>query len=120
MNYKIPLKEMLFMNLRGVPFLKIKKELKKAERHQLEVGHMDLQMHYLAEGDITDLIDSLIFAKENGMRLSLEGAAAGQLMAIYNEKIKLLDKLKIMKEEGLEDAEAFIRSGSIQSERDNG
>jgi uncharacterized protein YqfA (UPF0365 family) len=119
MNYKIPLKEMLFMNLRGVPILKIKKELKKAERHQLEVEHMDLQAHYLAEGDITDLIDSMVFAKENGMDLSFQTAAVGQLMAKYQEKVALLDKLKIMKEEGVDDVEDFLRSGSIQSELDN-
>jgi uncharacterized protein YqfA (UPF0365 family) len=116
MNYKIPLKEMLFMNLRGVPVLKIKKELKKAERHSLELGHMDLQAHYLAEGDITDLVDSLVFAKEHGMKLSFQGAAVGQFIAIYQEKVKLLDKLKIMKKEGVHDAEGFLRSGSIQSE----
>ena len=104
------------MNLRGVPVLKIKKELKKAERHGLELGHIDLQAHYLAEGDITDLVDSLVYAKENGMELSFQGAAAGQLMAKYQEKVSLLDKLKIMKEEGVDDAEDFLRSGSIKAE----
>jgi len=104
------------MMLRGSPVRKIKTELKKAERYNLELDGTALEAHFLAQGDITDLVNSLVFAKENGMKLSFQGAAVGQLIAIYQEKVKLLDKLKIMKEEGVDDAEGFLRSGSIKAE----
>ena len=115
MKYRLSLFEQLAMMLRGSPVRKIKSELKKAERYNLELDGTALEAHFLAQGDITDLVDSMVFAKENGIELTYQTAAVGQLIAKYQEKVTLLGKLKIMKEEGVDNVEDFLRTGSIQS-----
>lgn len=115
MKYSIPFFETLMMRLRSVPVGKVKKELKKAERHSLGIDHVFLQAHFLAGGDIEDLTDSIVFAKENGIKLDLQTACAGQLMATYQEKVPFLNKLKVMLSEGITDADEFLTGGSNQS-----
>lgn len=112
MKYSIPFLEMLMMRLRGIPVGKVNRELKKVERHSLDVDHVFLQAHFLAGGDIYDLMESIIFSKENGMKLNTQTACAGQLMSQYQENVTFTEKLKVMRSEGIRDANDFLSKGS--------
>ncbi|MEO0509380.1 MAG: flotillin-like FloA family protein [Verrucomicrobiota bacterium] len=119
MKYSIPFFETLMMRLRGVPVGKVKRELKKAQKHSLDVDHLFLQAHYLAGGDIEDLMNSIIFTKENGMKLNAQTACAGQLMSKYQDNISFTEKLKIMHSEGIQDADEFLTKGTEQAGVEN-
>lgn len=105
------------MMLRGSPVRKIRSELKKAERYNLNLDGTALEAHFLAGGDITDLVDSLIFAKENGMKLSPIAAMAQQFILKYEGEIKLRDKLNALKDSGISDLDTYLGKESIQTER---
>jgi hypothetical protein len=119
MKYRLSLPEQLAMMLRGSPVGKIKSELKKAERYNLELDGTALEAHFLAQGDITDLVDSLIFAQENGMKLSPMTAMAQQFILKHQGEIKLRDKLNSLKDTGISDLDTYLTKQSIQSELDN-
>ena len=107
------------MMLRGSPVRKIKSELKKAERYNLELDGTALEAHFLAQGDISDLVDSLIFAQENEMKLSPMRAMAQQFILMHQGEIKLRDKLNSLKGTGISDLDTYLTKESIQSELDN-
>ncbi len=108
MNYQIPIKEQIFILLRGTPIGKVKKELKKSAHFGLDIDFTALEAHYLASGNISDLIDSMIFAAENGIHLDKEKAAIYQLVSEAQGGASLLDKLKEMKGLDLKDIASFF------------
>lgn len=103
------------MMLRGSPVRKIKSELKKAERYNLELDGTALEAHFLAQGDIAYLVDSLIFAQQNGMKLNPQRAMAQQFMLMHQGGIKLRDKLKSVKGTGFSDLDTYLTNESIKS-----
>ena len=115
MKYRLSLPEQLAMMLRGSPVRKIKSELKKAEQYNLELDGTAIEAHVLAQGDITDLVDSLIFAQENGMKLNPQRAMAQQFMLMHQGGFKLRDKLNSMKGAGVSDLDTFLTNESIKS-----
>jgi hypothetical protein len=120
MKYRVSIPEQLSMMLRGSPVRKIKSELKKAESYNLDLDGTALEAHFLAQGDITDLVDSLIFAQENEMRLSPMTAMAQQFILKHQGEIKLRDKLNSLKGTGISDLDTYLTKESIKTERDNG
>lgn len=107
MRYRVSLADQVCMLLRGSPVGKIKKELKKAEKHNLELDATALEAHHLAQGDITDLVDSLIFAQENGMKFTPMRAMANQFIFMQNG-IKLKDKLNSLTGLGVTDLDTHL------------
>jgi len=116
MKYRLSLPEQLAMMLRGSPVRKIKTELKKAERYNLELDGTALEAHFLAQGDITDLVDSLIFAQENGMKFTPMRAMAQQFILMHQGEIKLRDKLNSLKGTGVSDLDNYLTNESIKAE----
>jgi len=74
---RIGVTQLIGMRLRRVPPKKIVDELIKAHKASLnDVKFNTLEAHYLAKGDITRVIDALISAKNAGIDLNFEQAAA--------------------------------------------
>jgi hypothetical protein len=62
-----------------LPVSSIKNCLRLAEQHQLSVSRAELVAHHFAGGNIQELVDALVYAKQNQLELSLMRAAAQDL-----------------------------------------
>jgi|GEM_PF-2107384 len=112
MKYNISIVEQICMSLRRTPVGKIKRELKKAEQHKLDLNGQSLEAHFLSSGDISDLTDSMIFAQENGIKLGQRRAAICQLAVQTQGGALLLNKLQEMKAKNTVDIETFLWGSS--------
>lgn len=74
---RIGIGQLIGMRLRRVPPKKIVDELIKAHKaNLLDVKFNPLEGHYLAKGDVTRVVDALISAKNAGINLNFDQAAA--------------------------------------------
>ena len=69
-NYRFPLRDRLLARMRRPPVGEIKRCLKLAEAHQLPIDARQLEAHHLAGGRIVDVVEAMIYAKQNGLNLT--------------------------------------------------
>lgn len=107
---RISIGELIAMRIRNVPIKKIVDELIKAQKGGLKEVDLDgLEEHHLAEGDIVNVVDALIAAKNAGIDLDFKTAKAVNLA-----KIDIFQAVK--------DAVTtkVIRTGKIEATAKNG
>jgi uncharacterized protein YqfA (UPF0365 family) len=66
--------EIAFMRFRSTPVELILNELTKASKNGIILSRPQLELCYLAGGDVTNVVDGLIYAKAKGLNLSFEEA----------------------------------------------
>lgn len=67
--------DIILLKMRKIPINLILTELVKIKKSGILVGKDQLQVCYLADGDVTNVVDGLIYAKEKGINLSFKEAA---------------------------------------------
>ncbi len=75
----IPLVELYFMRLRGVPSDVIVNTLITLKEKGVVCSHQELQAHYLAGGDVDKLADKLIKAKLAGKEITFNEISEQEL-----------------------------------------
>ncbi len=80
---KFGLLELIFMRLRNIPPALIVKSLIAANEEGLSgIDKNILEAHYLAGGNVTNVIQGLIAAKKTGLHLTVEKACKADLSGI--------------------------------------
>lgn len=77
--YRYPLRDRLAAAIRRAPVGEIKRCLKLAEQHRIPISGSQLEAHYFAGGRITNVIEAMVFAKENSLDLPLRRALVQDL-----------------------------------------
>lgn len=99
---EISLLQLLLMRFRKTPPALIVRALIEARKGGVSVDAILLETHYLAGGNVANLVHGLVAAKAAGLSLSYKKAAAAELAGI-----DLLKSVKKKVEERQEDLEIF-------------
>ena len=87
--------------IRNSPVLKIRRCLKECESKGIPMNPEFLEMHFLAGGNIEDLLSGLLYTQEQGMAASAETVAAHQLAEQYGDKRSVVENLKEFQTAGI-------------------
>ena len=82
-NVKVSIFNMIGMRLRRVKPAKIVMPLIKARKAGLNLGVNQLEAHYLAGGNVDNVVNALIASERAGIELEFEKAAAIDLSLIH-------------------------------------
>lgn len=66
--------EILIMRFRGTPVKLIITELVKASKNNIVLSRSDLEICYLGGGDVTNVVNGLVYSKAHGLKLSFKEA----------------------------------------------
>ncbi len=102
--YHISFLERIMMLFRNSPVRLIIKCLKKAQISSLSLNAQLLETHYMAGGNLTDLVDGMVLAGNSGIQIDLDNAAARQL-AGKQKSISLVDQVISMASKGVTNAD---------------
>jgi uncharacterized protein YqfA (UPF0365 family) len=78
----ITIPDLIRMRLRGVPCKRIVKNLIRCQYVDISIKLHDLETHFLAGGNIDNVVSSLISAKEGGVELDFRTASSADLVGI--------------------------------------
>jgi uncharacterized protein YqfA (UPF0365 family) len=69
----------------------------------LPVTYHQLAAHHLAGGRNEMLIDALVYAQENGIKITTMNAMARDLYSAYGKKVSLVDHIRSLEAAGFRD-----------------
>lgn len=90
-----------------VPVKIARQNLELAERHNLDVGYKDLEHHFLAGGDLSELLNGMLFAQKSGIKMSFESASARQLWCAASGVSPFREYLGLFLDKGIRDLDKF-------------
>lgn len=89
-----------------VPFREAKRCLQRVESYSLPLSYTDLAAHHLAGGRISSLVDGMIYARENGIKMSTTNAQARDLVAAQTTKLSLTEHIHAFEAIGVRDLDS--------------
>ena len=87
-DYQFRFRDRLLARMRRSPIGEIKRCLKLAELYDLPIDARQLEAHHLAGGRIGQIVDALIYAKENGLNLPVVRALAQDIVSGKTQPVK--------------------------------
>lgn len=84
MTLKTHLRLLLDSRLMNLPYFLLKRELERVERYDLPLSYEDLRMYHMSGGQLSSLVDGLIYAREHGLAISPIKAMSRNLFAQHD------------------------------------
>lgn len=79
---RITIPDLIWMRLRGVPCARMVKNLVRCQYADITINKHDLEKHFMAGGNIDNVVSSLISAKKGGVELDFRTASSADLAGI--------------------------------------
>lgn len=92
-NIKLSFLDLIFMRIRRVNIEKIVKWMITLDKERILINKFNLEMHYLAGGDLNNVCKGLIHAKRNNLELNFKVATEADLRKVNT--IKAIDHWKL-------------------------
>ena len=108
-QYRLSVGQMIAMCLRRVPIRDVRRCLKTAAEHCLDLNGQDLEAHWLAGGNIAELTAGLALAKRHGLELGKHRAMAIDLTLHGTETPSLSRYVEHCARNGINDLGSVIR-----------
>jgi hypothetical protein len=89
-----------------VPHFAIRKCVRRAEAKGLPLTYQQLSAHYLAGGRNELLVDALVYAQENGIKITTMNAMARDLYTAHGSKVSLVDHIRSFEAAGFRDLDS--------------
>lgn len=103
-RYQLTFRDKIAMGFRRSPAKEIAAQLARCRDAGIPMNPEFLEAHSLAGGDIRDLVDGLLFVKENQMQGGANEIAAMQLLSINADAPTVMEQLTELVAAGVHDA----------------